>query len=419
MTDSPIPTTLADDVENLVVLVGDAVRWDHSHEALAERGTTYKTVAASLHTPTSFATMLTGRHPIAHGVHGFNRSLPDTVTSLFDLHGYETSFGEGYMNDWLAERQRLFGDVARSSLEDVEPPFVWVNRDGGGHAPYGGFDDEGQGYRDASARVYLDRHAGDTERLREDYARGVDEFVERVDAVLETLEDRGLREETLVVVASDHGELLGEYGQIGHNFPASPELVYVPTCFVGPGIELGEVTAGVFRHVDLVPTIEAILGVDLGVTAGVSATAGEDRPTYGISHYNRSFSDVVELGLEDVRWGHHVPTRLVPELRCDLVGCWDRDGGYAVNRAPTRAVMAVLLLRLFTTPEGKHVRQKGAYRDAVRHVNPSFEQYGSPSMDESRARARISAYLDTETHAGDRGDLDPAAREQLEDLGYV
>jgi hypothetical protein len=361
--------------------------------------------------------MLTGRHPIEHGVHSFNRSVPDTITSLFDLPGYHTCFGEGYMNDWLADRQQLFGDVERAPLEAADPPFIWVNRDGGGHAPYGGFDADGQGYRGDSARVYLDRHAGDTTRLREDYAHGVDEFVQRVDDALETLDERGIREETLVVVASDHGELLGEYGQIGHNFPASPELVHVPTCFITPRGDTGVVNEGVLRHVDLAPTIETVLSVDAGRSAGVSAT--EVLPEYGVSQYNRSFADVIELGIQDVRWGEHFPVGLLPELRLDLLGCWDRSGGYAVNRAPKHAAAAVLLLRLLTTPEGKHVRETGAYGTAVSHIDPSFDPYGEPAMDEAMARFRISSYLEAESVAGDTGLLDAAARQQLEDLGYV
>lgn len=406
-----------EDVENVVVFVGDAVRWDHSYEKLADRGRTYKTVSASLHTPTSFATMLTGRHPIVHGVHGFNRPVPDGVASLFDPSAVDTAFGDGYMNDWLADRQRLFGPVARRSLDEMEPPFVWVNRDGGGHAPYGGFDASGQGYRGDSARVYLDRHAGDTARLRADYARGIDDFVGRVDGVLETLEARGLRESTLVIVASDHGELLGEYGQIGHNFPASPELVHVPTCFIGPGCDGGLVREGVLRHVDIAPTIVDALDLPPGPMDGHSAM--RRLSTTGISHYNRSFADVVELGLQDVRWGRHVPTRAIPDLRLDLVGCWDRDGGYAVNRGPRHAAAAVYLLRLFMTPEGKHVRETGSYAMAAGHVNPSFAAYGTPAMDEAAARDAISRYLDAETMAETAESLDPAARQQLEDLGYV
>lgn len=407
----------SDGVENVVVFVGDAVRWDYSCDALAERGRTVKTVAASSHTPTSFASMLTGWHPVEHGVHGFHRPVPDAITSLFDVPDHNTYFGEGYMNDWLADRQRLFGDVSRASLRDAEAPFVWVNRDGGGHAPYGGFDDEGQGYRAESARVYLDRHAGNTDRFRDDYARGVEEFVDRVDGVLDTLDERGLRSETLVVVASDHGELLGEYGQIGHNFPFSPELVYVPTCFVVPGGDTGIASGGVMGHVDLVPTLESVLGVDVGRTGGVSATG--HLPEYQISHYNRAFSDVVELGLQGLKWGEYVPMNRFPELRLELLGCWDSDGGYVVNRAPRHATAAVLLLRLLMTPEGKHIRATGSYREALRHIAPSFDPYGNPSMDEETARSRVSEYLDAESVVEESESLDPAARQQLKDLGYV
>jgi arylsulfatase A-like enzyme len=46
--------------------------------------------------------------------------------------------------------------------------------------------------------------------------------------LLETLNDNEHREHTLVVLASDHGEMLGEHGLMGHGFGVFQELIHVP-----------------------------------------------------------------------------------------------------------------------------------------------------------------------------------------------
>jgi arylsulfatase A-like enzyme len=76
-----------DDIENIVLIGADAVRYDKSVEYLQNRGQTFRTVAPSLHTGPSFASILTGQHVPHHGVHGFNRALSDSTPTLFDLLG--------------------------------------------------------------------------------------------------------------------------------------------------------------------------------------------------------------------------------------------------------------------------------------------------------------------------------------------
>ena len=59
MAESLADAIRALDVENVFVYVGDAVRWDYHSERIAERGPTYQTIAASIHSPTSFASLIT------------------------------------------------------------------------------------------------------------------------------------------------------------------------------------------------------------------------------------------------------------------------------------------------------------------------------------------------------------------------
>jgi arylsulfatase A-like enzyme len=53
--------------------------------------------------------------------------------------------------------------------------------------------------------------------------------------VLEALDRRGILEDTLVIVTSDHGENFGEGGLIAHGFSLDERLIAVPLVMAGPG----------------------------------------------------------------------------------------------------------------------------------------------------------------------------------------
>lgn len=80
--------------------------------------------------------------------------------------------------------------------------------------------------------------------------------------LLDGLEARGLRERTLVVITSDHGEGMFEHGLMGHAFGHYAELANVPLVLVGDGlVESGLVVDTVTTHLDIAPTILDLMGV--------------------------------------------------------------------------------------------------------------------------------------------------------------
>jgi hypothetical protein len=121
-----------------VIFVGDAVRHDFSADRLSDIGKTYKTVSSSLHTPASFGSILSGRDVPAHGIFGFENKLPDHIDSICDMDDINVAFSNktGTMHEDL---HRMFGLKTRSTLPDLEEPFIWIVRDPGGHAPYDGY----------------------------------------------------------------------------------------------------------------------------------------------------------------------------------------------------------------------------------------------------------------------------------------
>jgi hypothetical protein len=73
------------------------------------------------------------------------------------------------------------------------------------------------------------------ERMRRLYRASIRALDDWLGHVLTPLDDRGLADETLVIVASDHGENLGEAGLIGHAFSLDDRLIRVPCVVAGPG----------------------------------------------------------------------------------------------------------------------------------------------------------------------------------------
>jgi arylsulfatase A-like enzyme len=77
-----------------------------------------------------------------------------------------------------------------------------------------------------------------------------------VGEVVRLLRKRGLLDNTLLIVTSDHGEAFGEHGYAFHALAVYDELVHIPLVMRSPGKQrlVGQVTA-VTQTVDLLPTI--------------------------------------------------------------------------------------------------------------------------------------------------------------------
>ena len=99
-------------------------------------------------------------------------------------------------------------------------------------------------------------------RARWGYYAMVSEVDYHVGRVLDRLDDLGIREDTLVLFTSDHGEWLGERGRYGKGWPATDQVSRVPLIASWPGeIEAGRVVDGFAEGVDLVPTILDATGI--------------------------------------------------------------------------------------------------------------------------------------------------------------
>jgi arylsulfatase A-like enzyme len=91
----------------------------------------------------------------------------------------------------------------------------------------------------------------------------------QIGRLLDALEQRQLLDQTVLIVAGDHGESLGEHGERDHGIFVYESVLRVPLIIRAPGLaprRVGEVA----RLVDVMPTILDMLGLPAPAMDGVS-----------------------------------------------------------------------------------------------------------------------------------------------------
>jgi arylsulfatase A-like enzyme/tetratricopeptide (TPR) repeat protein len=84
----------------------------------------------------------------------------------------------------------------------------------------------------------------------------------QVGRLVEALRADGRLDDTLVVVVADHGEMLGEHGELTHGFFIYEAATHIPLIISGPGVPAGVVPDQV-RIVDVMPTALSLLGIPI------------------------------------------------------------------------------------------------------------------------------------------------------------
>jgi arylsulfatase A-like enzyme/Tfp pilus assembly protein PilF len=187
----------------------------------------------------------------------------------FDLYDDDLTVGMRYSPQMFRERAaELTNEPARAWLGEngQERFFFWVH------------------YFDPHA-VYLP-----PEPYRDRYAHNLyDGEIAYLDAqigdLLEYLDTLGVRDRTLVIVASDHGEGLGEHGEQTHSLLVYDSTLHVPLIFHAPGgIPGGRVLHEQVSLVDVMPTVLDLLGVqappDLDGRSLIEPPPDAGRPAY-------------------------------------------------------------------------------------------------------------------------------------------
>ena len=349
---------------NLDALAARGIRFDFAH-------------AHAVLTRPSHASILTGTYPYENGVrdhsgYRLRAGLP-TIASMLKDKGFETGafvggvplerrfgldggfdvyddrFGRTGNTSDFALAERPAGEVVDAALKWIGGRqgrwFVWVHVFDP-HAPYAPpppFDTEYAGRPYQGEVAYVDKALG---------------------PLLEAA-GRSARP-TIVAVTSDHGEGLGDHGELTHGLLAYETTLRVPLILA----QLGELDAGSrkpaagdvshypARHVDLVPTLLDAVGLTAAAALpGHSLLPGATRPAdEDVSSYFEAMSAMLNRGwapLQGVVAGRDKYIDLPrPELY-DLAADPNEASNLAEGRGDRRRVLEARLRDFHAAPPGE------------------------------------------------------------------
>ena len=346
-------------------------------DALAARGTRFDFAHAhAVLTRPSHASILTGTYPYDNGVrdHSGYRLKPGmpTIASMLKEKGFATGafvggvplerrFGLDGGFDVYDDRFGRTGNTSDFTLaerpagEVVDAALTWIGGQPGRwfawvhvfdpHAPYTPpppFDTEYAGRPYYGEVAYVDKALGPLFEATAHSAR-----------------------QTVVVVTSDHGEGLGDHGELTHGLLAYETTLHVPLILAqleagSRKLEAGRVSHYPARHIDLVPTLLDAVGLTAPATLpGRSLLPGAARPPDAdVSSYFEAMSAMLNRGwapLQGVVAGHEKYVDLPKPELYDLASDPKEESNLVddVRRADRRRVLDARLRDFHAAPPGE------------------------------------------------------------------
>jgi arylsulfatase A-like enzyme len=307
-------------------------------DAIAAKGVRFEKAYACVPiTLPSHASILTGLYPHEHGVHdnGLFRLSDDQITVAEVLRDAGVSTA-AFISSWVLEHQfglnqgfdtygglvrqmekpggtipeRPAFEVSQSSIQWLlgaeEPFFLWIHYFDP-HFPY------------APPEPFKSRFKG------REYEGEIAYADEEIGLVLEALRKKGCFDTTFVMVTSDHGEGLGERGEMTHGYFVYDSTVSVPLLLMGPEITAGKTISSTVSHVDIAPTVFDLLQVkDSLIRQGTSLLPliegnSREEPVYLESELPR-----ISFGFQPVHGISHLGWKLIEAGEIELYAREDR-----------------------------------------------------------------------------------------------
>jgi arylsulfatase A-like enzyme len=279
---------------NILLITLDTVRADHLgcyHSArsaltphmdrLAGMGVRFaRAVAPAPITLPSHASILTGQHPVRHGVRdnsvyfltedavtlaecladaGYRTGASVASIALSHRFGVEQGFQVFHEGRLIVEdgQQREGGLIERDGKEVTRETLAYMERQKEGESPFFFWAH----YYDPH-EPYVEHEGYDSSPATTAYEGEVHYVDREVGKLLSYLDAKGLWENTLVVLTSDHGEGLGQHHERTHLVLTYETTLSVPLLFAGWGVAENKVVAGCLgRLIDIMPTVLDLVGV--------------------------------------------------------------------------------------------------------------------------------------------------------------
>lgn len=391
--------------ENVAIFIADSMRFDALPSAIANRGVSARAIAPSTYTGSSIPSLISGLYPAEHKVWDFNGRLirkPVLLQSVKNT-GFNAETIWTDLDPADKPPLRMVRATPGEPLERLPEPFVYIEHDKGGHTPYGHSFDE------YDSQTFYTEQIDDASEIPELYADSIDTACERFERMLDTLEDRNLLENTLVVFTADHGELLGEPdrgGVYGHGRPMVPEVVDVPLVFIGGGLSEGDSYSNVLSGVDIVPTALGAQG-----RAVPNQFPGRDlwsNPPKARAHRS-------DVWFQTTLKGHEIGSYKATSL-------WSDTGGL-VRHGDSRGKRLIHSHNFHcrTAPHAEIFWSQWSVRTHTKLLKtylPSAVRYGTIDSTITDQMETLSTEFDKGTRSTDE-EIEDYSKEQLEKLGYV
>jgi arylsulfatase A-like enzyme/tetratricopeptide (TPR) repeat protein len=273
---------------NVLLITLDTTRADHlgcygdgqartpNIDALAAEGVRFARVYAPAPlTLPSHTSIMTGLYPATHGVRNNGHDLDAkwrTLAGILKARGFATAaFVSSFSVDSRFGLGRGF-DVYDDTF-DARAPLKGANAERRAEATFARFArwlDKAGPDRFFAWVHYYDPHLpyDPPSPYREDFAGhpydGEIAYMDRyVGAVVEALRAKGVLDKTLIVVAGDHGEGLGDKVETGHGIFLYDETLRVPLILRDPkALPRPEVVTSEVRLIDVGPTVLDLLGLE-------------------------------------------------------------------------------------------------------------------------------------------------------------
>ena len=287
LADNPLPASQTKQANfNVLLITIDTLRPDRLScystkylktpriDALAAKGAVFDRAFA--HTPTtlpSHTNILLGTTPLYHGVHDNSkfRVSEDFLTLAEHLKssGYSTAafvgsfaldsrFGltqgfDVYDDSYPSKSYTTFVPSERKAEKVIHSALGWLEKQDSRWFAWVHLWDP--------HTLYLPPEPFKT-RFKDDPYSGEVAYVDsELGKLFDYLENENLTENTLVILTGDHGESLGEHGELTHTYFAYNSTLWVPLIFAGPGIDARRIDEYV-SHVDIFPSLCDFLGIE-------------------------------------------------------------------------------------------------------------------------------------------------------------
>ena len=312
---------------NILMLAVDTLRADHlscygyphptspSIDKIAQEGILCEQlICPGLPTEPSFTTLYTGQHPITHNIvsHGGNATLDRKIPVLPELllnAGYTTCavdnlvsnkawFGRGY--EFYIDPSMKRGARLMVTAEELNHRAIsWLKAYGSEkfflfihywdpHTPYlppplyrdmfyqGNRTDPanksleplwkhvlGEVWKDTWFK-WLGGNITDADYVRALYDQAIRYLDDQLAPLLDTLDQLGIADDTLIIIFGDHGESMTEHGILFEHHGLYEPTLHVPLIFRYPKrFQAGHCISQPLQHSDIAPTLLDLAGIEI------------------------------------------------------------------------------------------------------------------------------------------------------------